>query len=117
MLVAAYGTLKQGHNNNLHHLDWLRPLHALFVNMPFRMYECDAYPMIVSSPESNPIFVEVFDVDSATLAALDQLEAPYNYRLETVFLSELEQKAEIYVFSDTDPPTEFTEIVSGSWTG
>ncbi len=115
MLVAVYGTLKQGHNNNLHHLDGLRPLHALFVNIPFRMYEGEAYPMIVSYPENHSIFVEVFDVDAEKLEELDRLEAPYNFHRENVFLAELDREAEIYVFNEPNPPPGFTLFESGKW--
>ncbi len=117
MLVAVYGTLKQGHNNNLHHLDGLRPLHALIVNIPFRMYAGEAYPMIVSNPGNHSIYVEVFDVESDKLEELDRLEAPYDYHRESIFLSELDQEAEIYVFNEVDPPPEFTAVASGTWTG
>ncbi len=117
MLVAVYGTLKQGYNNNLHHLDGLRPLHALFVNIPFRMYEGEAYPMIVSSSDNHSIYVEVFEVDAGKLEELDRMEAPYNYHRESIFLSELDREAEIYVFNETDPPSGFTVTESGYWPG
>ena len=45
--------------------------------------------MILSSSRDHPIFVEVYEVDAATLSKLDQLEAPYDCRRQTVFLSEL----------------------------
>ncbi len=117
MLVAVYGTLKRGHNNNLHHLDGLRPLHALFVNIPFRMYEGEAYPMIVSNPDNHSIFVEVFEVDAVKLGELDRLEAPYNFHRENILLAELDREAAIYVFNEPDPPSGFTTTESGKWSG
>lgn len=87
MLVAVYDTLKQGYENNRRVLSGVLPIHARFVEIPFRMYSSIKYPMIVSSPGMHPIFVEVFDVELDTLEKLDQLEAPYNYHRETVFLT------------------------------
>jgi gamma-glutamylcyclotransferase (GGCT)/AIG2-like uncharacterized protein YtfP len=79
------------------------------------MYEGDAYPMIVSSSDNHPIFVEVFEVDAAMLEKLDQLEAPYNYHRESIFLAELDQKVAIYVFNEPNPPPEFALVKSGRW--
>ncbi len=115
MLVAVYGTLKHGHTNNLHHLDGLQPLHSLFVDIPYRMYEGEAYPMIVSSRDNHSIFVEVFDVNADKLEELDRLEAPYNFHRENIFLAELDRGAEIYVFNEPNPPPGFTLIESGKW--
>lgn len=115
MLVAVYGTLKQGHENNLHHLNGLRPLHAIFVAIPFRMYEGDAYPMIVSSSDNHPIFVEVFEVDAYMMEKLDRLEAPYNFHRESTFLAELDREVEIYVYNEPHPPPGFTSVESGEW--
>ena len=115
MLVAVYGSLKEGYKNNRRFLNGLHPLHALFVEIPFRMYEGDAYPMIVSSLSDHPIFVEVFEVDADTLEKLDGLEALYNYHCETILLTELERETELYVFSEPDPPPEFTTVESGKW--
>ena len=117
MRVAVYGTLKQGHTNNLHHLDGLRPLHALFVNIPYYMYEGEAYPMIVSSTDNHSILVEVFDVDTDKLEELDRLEAPYNFHRENIFLAELDREAAIYVFNEPDPPSGFAATESGKWSG
>jgi gamma-glutamylcyclotransferase (GGCT)/AIG2-like uncharacterized protein YtfP len=115
MLVAVYGTLKQGHKNNLQYLDGLRPLHSLFVEIPYRMYEGEAYPMIVYSRDSHSIFVEVFEVDADKLEELDRLEAPYNFHRENIFLAELDREAAIYVFDEPDPPADFTAVPSGKW--
>ncbi len=79
------------------------------------MYEGEAYPMIVSSPDNHSIYVEVFEVDSGKLEELDRMEAPYNYHRESIFLSELAQEAEIYVFNEPNPPPEFTAVASGKW--
>lgn len=115
MLVAVYGTLKQGHANYRHQLEGLRPIHALVVDIPFSMFKGDAYPMIVSSSGNHPIFVEVFEVDSAMMEKLDQFEGPYNFHRESIFLAEINQEVAIYVFNEPDPPPGFTSVESGKW--
>ena len=115
MLVAVYGTLKQGYKNYLRHLNGFQPLHANFVDIPFRMYEGDSYPMIVSSVDNHAVFVEVFEVDADTMEKLDRLEAPYDCHRESIFVVELDREVEIYVFNQPEPPPEFTIVESGNW--
>jgi len=59
------------------------------------MFACDEYPTIVPSDEKHLIYVEVFEVDEATLARLNRLEEPYNYRRETIYIPELGSEVEI----------------------
>ena len=113
----VYGTHKQGHNNYLSHLNGHRPVRALFVDIPFRMYEGDAYPMIVPSSDNHPIFVEVFEVETDTLEKLDHLESPYDYHRENIFLAEFDREVAIYVFNEPNPPPGFNLVESGIWTG
>ena len=115
MLVAVYGTLKQGHINNPGHLDGFEPQHALFVDIPFRMYEGAEYPMIVPSSDIHPIFVEVFEVDAETLERLDYLEAPYAYHRETIYIAEFGREVAIYVYDEPEPPSEFNLVKLGKW--
>ena len=117
MLVAVYGTLKRGYGNHRRMLNGYIPLQSLFIEIPFHMYATDAYPMILPSLENHPIYVEVFEVDAVKLAELDRLEAPYNFHRETIFVAELHQEVEIYVFSEIDPPSHFTLVDSGEWDG
>ena len=115
MLVAVYGTLKQGHINNPGHLDGIEPQHAGFVYIPFRMYEGTEYPMIVPSADTHPIYVEVFEVDEDTLENLDLLEAPYNYHRQNVYVAELDREVAIYVYDEPEPPPGFNVVASGNW--
>ena len=67
---------------------------------------------MVSTPCSSPsaerhsIWAELFEVDAVKLREFDELEAPYGYWRETVFLQELSREAEIYVHA-APPPSGF----------
>ncbi len=79
------------------------------------MFACDEYPTIVPSDGKHLIYVEVFEVDDATLARLNRLEEPYNYRRETIYVRELGREVEIYVYAERSPPAHFRPVVSGNW--
>lgn len=113
--VAVYGTLKSGYENYERFLASQQPVFKGFVRVPFRMFHNGEYPMLVAVKEIRPIFVEVFEVDSATLNRLDRLEEPYNYRRETVYLDEMDQHVEIYVSVGSSPPAGFSSVDSGDW--
>lgn len=117
-LVAVYGTLRVGYENYDRYLRGLTPVRALFVEVPFRMYANDEYPMLVPADDGarHRIWVEIFDVDDVKLKELDALEAPYGYWREPVFVEELGRDVEIYLHP-APAPEGFTEIASGKWTG
>jgi gamma-glutamylcyclotransferase (GGCT)/AIG2-like uncharacterized protein YtfP len=114
-LVAVYGTLRQGYENHRKFLNHQRPAFRKYVQVPFRMYASDAYPMLIASQQSSAIFIEGFEVDSITLERLDRLEAPYNFSRTTVFLPEVNRDAEIYVYNGAAPPPGFAPVASGKW--
>jgi gamma-glutamylcyclotransferase (GGCT)/AIG2-like uncharacterized protein YtfP len=116
MLVAVYGTLKSGEENYGRLLPGRTPAFRGFVEIPYRMYENGAYPMLVPSPSKGRIFVEVFDLDEAKVRELDALEEPYDYWRETVHFPEWGSDAEIYVHA-APPPEGFTLVSSGQWNG
>jgi len=114
MLVAVYGTLKTGEENYAQFLPGMTPSFRGFVEIPYRMYENRAYPMLVPSEARNRIFVEVFDVDEGKAGELDALEEPYEYWRETVHLQEWGKDVEIYVHA-APPPEGFEPLASGEW--
>jgi gamma-glutamylcyclotransferase (GGCT)/AIG2-like uncharacterized protein YtfP len=116
MLVAIYGTLKVGHFNYEEHLKGEMPVTACFVALPFEMYAGDAYPMLVPSEngERHPIWVEVFDVDDEKLRELDELEAPYGYWRESVFIDQVGEEVAIYLHP-APAPEGFVRVASGKW--
>jgi gamma-glutamylcyclotransferase (GGCT)/AIG2-like uncharacterized protein YtfP len=113
--VAVYGTLKKGYENYQRLLDTERPIFGGFVRVPFRMFDNGEYPLLLPSKEPRSIYVEVFEVDSPKLKQLDDLEEPYNYRRETLYLDELGHHVEVYVFAGGSPPAGFSELESGNW--
>ncbi len=113
-LVALYGTLKVGYFNHELHLKGAMPVDSRRVELPFEMYENGEYPMLVPSSERHSIWIELFEVDADKLRELDDVEAPYGYWRETVFLEELSREAEIYVHAPPPPPG-FTPVASGDW--
>jgi gamma-glutamylcyclotransferase (GGCT)/AIG2-like uncharacterized protein YtfP len=114
VLVAVYGTLKQGEANYERYLSGREPVHRGAVRAPYLMYDNGSYPMLVPVEEEHAIFVEIYDVDDRTLRALDALEEPYDYRRETIHVSELGRDVEIYVHTEPPPPG-FRLAVSGDW--
>ena len=116
MLVAVYGTLKVGYDNYDRYLSGMKPVYSGFVEVPYRMYANDEYPMLVRTAdvESHGISIEVFDVDEAKMKELDALEAPYGYSRETIRIPELEQEAVIYVHAPP-APMGFARVESGDW--
>src|SRR5262245_24310445 len=116
MLIAVYGTLKTGEENYARLLPGRTSAFRGFVQIPYRMYENGAYPMLVPSPSRCPIFVEVFDVDEDKVRELDALEEPYDYWRETVHLAEWARDVEIYVHA-APPPNGFEAVPSGVWKG
>ena len=116
MLVAVYGTLKTGGHNYERLLPGRAPTFRGFVEIPYKMYENDSYPMLVPSPSRCRIFIEVFDVEDPKVRELDALEEPYDYWRETVHLAEWGQDVDIYVHA-APPPEGFEVVPSGMWNG
>ncbi len=117
MLLAVYGTLKTGHSNYLLHLPDKRPLHALSTELPYRMYECETYPVILRSSIHHPIYIEIFDVSEDLMVNLDQLEAPYGLQREAVPIADLDLNVDIYVYAEPEPPAGFKPVDTGVWKG
>jgi len=98
MLVAVYGTLKKGRGNSS--LLSASAFMGMQMLEGFVMYSAGGFPVIYRQ-EGNFIFIEVYEVDEATLTgSLDRLEGhPTWYRRElvdTVF-----GDAWIYIMLDT----------------
>ena len=117
MLVAIYGTLKVGYYNYEKYLDGEIPVAARFLELPFEMYAGDEYPMLVPTADGGrrPIWVEIFDVDDVKVRELDDLEVPYGYYRETIFVEELGEDVGIYLHP-APAPEGFVPVHSGKWT-
>ncbi|MBN8626432.1 MAG: gamma-glutamylcyclotransferase [Planctomycetes bacterium] len=74
-LVFVYGTLKRGQRNH-HFLAAAEYLGTAFTEPKYRIIDCGPYPALLEHPPEEPLAIagEVYRVDGATLAELDQLE-------------------------------------------
>jgi gamma-glutamylcyclotransferase (GGCT)/AIG2-like uncharacterized protein YtfP len=70
--VFVYGTLKRGHPN--HPLLEDSRFLGEAVTVPTYRMVATSFPIIMSDPGGKPVAGEIFTVDDATLARLDQLE-------------------------------------------
>ena len=83
MLVFVYGTLKQGYRNH-HVLRRARFVGNTTTPACFQLFDLGAYPG-AWMPGTVSLQGEVYDVDTLTLASLDDLEdVPKVYRRERV---------------------------------
>lgn len=116
-LVSVYGTLKKGHVN-----------HAAMTGSKyigdemvfgFKMLDLSLFPGVVrDSDEDNFIFVEVYQVSSDTLSALDTIEGYDPNDVENSFFKRIKirtqwGKAWMYVYNKNIK--DLKEIQNGSW--
>lgn len=111
MLVAVYGSLRQGLHN-----------HRLLENSEFigtdripnwEMYSYGGFPFIAPSSTSDTILIEVYDVTEDEFASLDMLEGyPSFYNRKQV--STEYGDAWIY-FIDYEDTNDFTPVPNGDW--
>ena len=92
-LVGVYGTLKRGHANHAALLGGSEFVRGGVVRIPYRLFGNEEYPMLVPSPELNPVVVETYRVHEATVAQLDAFEGQFGYRrVEVVPAGETESR-------------------------
>jgi len=70
--VFVYGTLKRGFRNH-YYLEGCAFFGAAATVPTYKMIE-NGFPVVMPDPEGKPLAGEIFTVDDATLARLDQLE-------------------------------------------
>ncbi len=75
-VVAVYGTLRKGQGNHrLLLTDNAELVWEGYDNIPFRMFgQGNPFPYLVKNDYTTDIFVEIYAMDGATFAALDNLE-------------------------------------------
>lgn len=74
MLLFLYGTLKRGGSNH-HFMEGQRWVAEARTLPAYRLYDLGGYPGMVAAPaEGRSIEGEVWEVDAAALARLDELE-------------------------------------------
>lgn len=114
--VAVYGSLRKGLGNHGLLDRAIKEKRARFMyenrfTLPVRMYSMGAFPALVPSEDSNPVYFEVYAVNKQTLGELDALEGyPGFYdRAEMLLMDEL-----CWVYYQRTPPSD--EVVkSGNW--
>lgn len=116
MIMAVYGTLKQGFGNN-HLLERAKYLGEAFTTPEYTMYSLGGFPTIVKNGNTS-IKIEVYEVEDPT--AINRLEgftgeknSPSNwYNTETIATPYGD--AEMFVF-DKPPQRHINIVESGVW--
>ncbi|MHA2502659.1 MAG: gamma-glutamylcyclotransferase family protein [Candidatus Kariarchaeaceae archaeon] len=113
VLLAVYGTLKQGNHN--HDVKLARdPVFAGIVDMKAKMYTNGRYPMLVKDDGGQSIVLEVYDITDAELRSIDDLEEPFDYHREQISVADLEG-VWVYYYTPGVPPKEFRFVESGNF--
>ncbi|THB66331.1 MAG: gamma-glutamylcyclotransferase [Desulfovibrio sp.] len=103
-LVFVYGTLRQGFSNHgLMH--GARFLGAARTKESFALY-CETIPYVCTKTRVSPIIGEVYEVDSALLAALDRLEEHprwYERRPARILLNDSGQEMTAWCYFNDHP--------------
>ena len=110
--VFVYGTLLRGEGNH-QYLRTARLVGEARTSPAFRLHDLGAFPGLVAGGE-HVVAGEVYEVDDATLAALDQLEDhPEFYRRTGVVLDD--GTAAVTYLLAPDQVEGHPVIASGSW--
>lgn len=111
MLVAVYGTLKQGHGNHAHFIN-KQPV-ACDQLPGFKMFSLGGFPAVQpsDSPEDQ-IVVEIYDVTEEQLCRLDGLEGvPSLY--QRVQLDTIHGK--VFMYTMDRVPVNAPRVDGGVW--
>jgi gamma-glutamylaminecyclotransferase len=111
-LVFVYGTLLPGEGNH-GLLAGARLLGAATTPPAFRLHDLGAFPALVAGGE-HAICGEVYAVDEATLAALDDLEDHPEFYRRTVILLADGAQVETYLLTP-EQVAGYPIIGSGNW--
>ncbi len=110
--VFVYGSLRRGQGNH-GLLDGARFAGEAETLPRWAMLDLGAFPGVV--PGCDRVRGEVYDVDAATLAALDRLEGhPRFYRRRPVELAD-GTRAAMYVLTRPDHYLDRPQIAGGDW--
>lgn len=114
-LIFVCGTLRRGGSQAL---QTIFPA-AMFVaqaTVPGRLYDFGAYPGLLLAGTDSSVVGEVYEIDDATLHALDELEAASHYlrRQVEIALSDRSEPCWVYVF---DPQFYAPQVLiaTGDW--
>ncbi|MGC3967179.1 MAG: gamma-glutamylcyclotransferase family protein [Pirellulales bacterium] len=124
-LVFVYGTLKRGQRNH-YFLDASEYLGTAFTDAKYRLIDCGPYPALVERPTDEPLVIggEVYRIDAATLAELDQLEDEgrlYRRALIEVLMidggacSQAPQTLQVWTYFWSGEPDAFPPVPGSTW--
>ena len=95
--VFVYGTLKRGYNN--HYLLERSRYMGKSATAPHYLMVSGGFPVILPLNAGQSVAGELYHVDDATLARLDQLEGvPYMYTREVIDVLERGNPVKAYVY-------------------
>lgn len=115
MLVAVYGSLRQGFGNHNHFLQGYQCLGVHTSGPGFTMYSLGEFPAVVAQQQSGGTIVyEVYDVSNETMQALDRLEGVAHGFYYRDILETPHGKATIYLMAE--PPRMAGVVEGGDWT-
>lgn len=114
-LLAVYGTLKKGYYNYDKHLKGKLNIFSGYVSVNGKLFSNGSYPILVSDPKLNDIFVEVYEVSNSLIEELDSLENPYNLFRKPIAISDLKSDVDIYIGTFPRIPKGFTLVKDGNW--
>ncbi len=114
-LLAVYGTLKKGYYNHEIHLKGLTTQFEGFLTLPFQLFTNGRYPMIIKSKDMSKIYFEIYEVSENTFSDIIKLEEPFGYHYEKIEITDLNDFAEVFVFTKGKPPSEFILVENGNW--
>ncbi|NIP87462.1 MAG: gamma-glutamylcyclotransferase [Planctomycetales bacterium] len=111
--IFIYGTLQRGHSRS-GLLAGQRFLANVVTRPVYRLYDLGPHPGLVPDPHGNRIAGELWEVDPACLAMLDQIEdVPRLYRREGVTLEDYEeQEVQTYLYQG---PVDGRPDCGGRW--
>lgn len=114
--VLVYGTLRHGEpNHRLIDMTKSTYLGRYVKTLPYTMVSLGGFPGLVDSELSNPIVVELYDVDDVTFEKLDTLEGyPFFYNRKQIEVDD-GLYAWVYYLNDPDEYTQCPVIYSGDW--
>lgn len=104
LLLAVYGTLKEGFSNYFYYLHPKKPIFSGRVLLPYEMYLNKGIPALYPAEERKPIVIEVFEISEKTLRRIDRLEGvPFFYNRIKIFIEEINQEVFLYVIQGKKP--------------
>jgi len=117
MLVAVYGSLRQGlynHDNNIKDSTYK----GIYQTEPiYTMIDLSSYPGLMKNGTTS-ITMEVYEIDDITLNKLDALEG---YDINSSWGNFYEREiiktpwGEAYVYTYDDSSIDYIEVTSGDW--